>query len=159
MGYMKYMVYIRYMRYVLSVAAILAAVLQTAAAAPLVPASEGLAPKVSVKACSRKGATSFAIITDSRTYANCSAEILQYREVLEDEGLGTYIVHADWTCPDQVRETILKLSRRKPALEGIVLLGDIPIVMVREAQYLTTAFKMNEVTWPEFESSVASDRF
>lgn len=159
MGYMKYM---GYMRYFLSVAAALAAVFQTAAALPAREASVAPvtpAPEVSVKACSRRAATSFAIITDSRTYENCSAEILQYREVLESEGLGTYIVYADWTSPDQVRETVLKLSRRKPALEGIVLLGDIPIVMVREAQYLTTAFKMNEALWPEFESSVASDRF
>ena len=159
MGYMKYM---GYMRYFLSVAAALAAVFQTAAALPAREASAAPAthaPEVSVKACSRRAATSFAIITDSRTYENCSAEILQYREVLESEGLGTYIVHADWTSPDQVRETVLKLSRRKPALEGIVLLGDIPVVMVREAQYLTTAFKMNEALWPEFESSVASDRF
>ena len=161
---MVYMKYMGYMRYFLSVAAALAAVFQTAAALPAreasaAPATHAPEVKVSVKACSRRAATSFAIITDSRTYANCSAEILQYKEVLEDEGLGTYIVHADWTCPDQVRETILKLSRRKPALEGIVLLGDIPVVMVREAQYLTTAFKMNEALWPEFESSVASDRF
>ncbi|MGN0189857.1 MAG: hypothetical protein ACI395_10105 [Candidatus Cryptobacteroides sp.] len=143
------------MRYVLSVAAFLAAVFQT------VQASASAAPetKVSVKGCSRKAETSFAIITDSRTYENCSAEIQEYKEVLESEGLGTYVAYADWTSPDQVRETILKLSRRKPVLEGVVLLGDIPIVMVREAQYMTTAFKMNEVTWPEFESSVASDRF
>lgn len=138
------------MRYILSAGATLAAFLHTASA---------MDAAVSVVPCSRKTPTSFAIITDCNTFKNCSEELGQYKEILESEGLGTYIVHSDWVSPQQVKDAILDLSSRKPPLEGIVLLGDIPIVMVREAQYMTTAFKMNELTWPEFESSVASDRF
>ena len=109
--------------------------------------------------CSRKCRTSFAIIADIETYRECKAEIEAYREVLEDEGLGTYIMAGDWDDPMELRKQIISLSEKKPVLEGIVLVGDIPIAMIREGQHLTTAFKMDEERFPEFESSVASDRF
>ena len=115
--------------------------------------------KTHVIKCNKKAQTSFAIITDSETYWQCAAQFNAYRDVLQQEGLGTYIIHADWQNPDQVKEAILKVASRRPKLEGIVLAGDVPVVMVREAQHMTTAFKMNEKTWPVFESSVPSDRF
>lgn len=107
----------------------------------------------------KKPATAFAIVTDSKTYSECTAEIDAYASVLEKEGLKTYIVSGEWNNPDEVKARILALSKKKPALEGIVLVGDVPIVMVRGAQFMTTAFKMNEKTFPIFQSSVASDRF
>lgn len=118
-------------------------------------------PRVRAKVirCDRNAVTSFAIITDSRTYKECESQFKAYRDILQQEGLGTYIIHADWDNPEQVRAQIRKISGRKPKLEGIVLAGDVPVVMVREAQHMTTAFKMNEKTWPVFESSVPSDRF
>ena len=103
--------------------------------------------------------TSFAIITDTKTYDACKSQLESYRDVLQDEGLGTYIVHSLWQSPEEVKDIIHKLNARKPKLEGLVFVGDIPIVMVREAQWMTTAFKMNEKTWPIFDSSVASDRY
>lgn len=118
-----------------------------------------LVAKPTVVPLERKAETSFAIFTDSKTYEQCSAELSAYKKVLEAEGLGTYIVYSDWNSPDEVKAQILKLSRKRPALEGIVLVGDMPIVMVRGGQHFTTAFKMNEETYPEFESSVPSDRF
>ena len=41
----------------------------------------------------------------------------------------------------------------------MVFIGDIPIARVRQAQFMTTAFKMNEKTFPIEESSVTSDRY
>lgn len=39
-----------------------------------------------------------------------------------------------------------------------MFVGDVPVAMVRKAQHLTSAFKMDEEhDW--FESSVPSDRF
>lgn len=108
--------------------------------------------------CGKSG-TSFAVITDKVTFEQCQAEIMAYKAILEKEGLGTYIVYSQWNSPDEVKAEILKLSKKRPALEGIVLMGDVPIVMVRGAQHMTTAFKMNEEVYPEFESSVPSDRF
>ena len=115
--------------------------------------------QVKIDKCGIKSRTSFAVITDSGTYAKCGEELKAYKQVLEEEGLGTWIVSADWSSPDEVKAEILKLASGKPTLEGIVLVGDVPIVMVRQGQHMTTAFKMNEEIYPIFESSVASDRF
>ncbi len=115
--------------------------------------------QVTVEKCGVKSPTIFAIFTDSRTLDECSEEFLAYKKVLEEEGLGTCIVSADWTDPEEVKAEILALAAGKPRLEGVVFAGDIPIVKVRQGQHLTTAFKMNEETWPMTESSVASDRF
>lgn len=117
------------------------------------------AREVRVEKCGIKSRTSFAIFTDSRTLSECGDELREYKKVLEEEGLGTWIVSADWESPEEVKEQILSLYGGKSRLEGVVFAGDIPIVKVREGQHLTTAFKMNEKTWPMAESSVASDRF
>ncbi len=119
----------------------------------------GAAAQVRLEGCGIKSKTAFGIFTDSVTREKCSDELEAYRKVLEEEGLGTYIVSADWASPDEVKAEILKLASSKPALEGVVFVGDIPIAMVRQGQHLTTAFKMNEETFPNNESSVASDRF
>jgi len=117
------------------------------------------APKVRVVKASPKAATSFAIFVDQKTYDACKDEIDAYRTVLESEGLGTYIISAQWETPEDIRQQIVKISRRKPALEGFVFMGDIPVVRVRQAQFMTTAFKMNENSFPFDDSSVTSDRF
>ena len=109
--------------------------------------------------CSKKAKTSFAIFTDNITYEKCQQELHDYRNVLEAEGLATYIIAADWTSPDQIKKIIGDIAYAKPRLEGMVFVGDVPIVMVREGQHMTTAFKMNEEKYGIFESSVASDRF
>lgn len=102
----------------------------------------------------------FGIFVDSVTYDRCRSELESYRDQLCSEGLEALILHEAWTSPEQVKAEIVRLAadKRHP-LEGVVFVGDIPIVMVREGQWLTTAFKMNEQRFPIFESSVASDRF
>lgn len=115
--------------------------------------------QVRIEGCGVKSATAFAIITDSRTLSECTEEFGAYKKVLEEEGLGTYVVSAEWTNPEEVKAEILALAGKKPKLEGVVFAGDVPIVKVRGGQHLTTAFKMNEETWAKEESSVASDRF
>lgn len=117
------------------------------------------AAQVKVEKCGVKSPTTFAIITDSETLSKCAEEFHAYKQVLEEEGLGTYIISADWNGPEEVKAEILALSGKKPRLEGVVFAGDIPIVKVRQGQHLTTAFKMNEEAWPMEESSVPSDRF
>lgn len=104
--------------------------------------------------------TSFGIFVDSVTYDACRQELEAYRQQLISEGLRADILAKDWQNPEEVRAKVKELAAdRKCPLEGIVLVGDMPIAMIREAQWLTTAFKMNEQRFPIFESSVASDRF
>lgn len=117
------------------------------------------AAQVKVEKFGVKSSTTFAIITDSETLSKCAEEFHAYKQVLEEEGLGTYIISADWKGPEEVKAEILALAGKKPRLEGVVFAGDIPIVKVRQGQHLTTAFKMNEEAWPMEESSVPSDRF
>lgn len=116
-------------------------------------AQKVLKPKV-------KGHSAFIIFTDSKTFENCGKEILDYKNVLETENLATYVVYDNWTNPEPVKEQIAKIAAKsKVPVEGMVFVGNIPIVRVRGGQHMTTAFKMDEVAYPMTESSVTSDRF
>ena len=106
-----------------------------------------------------KSATSFAIIIDKASYAKTKSAVENYRRSIEDDGLGTYIAIDDWDSPEKIRRLLMEwhADRRQP-LEGAVFVGDIPIPMIRDAQYLTSAFKMNQKR-PWQASSVPSDRY
>lgn len=103
--------------------------------------------------------TSFAIVTDCATYDATQAAMKRYRDALENDGLSTYILRDEWENPMQVRDALQSLYKSDPKLEGIVLVGDVPVAMVRNAQHMTTAFKMDEENYPFIDSSVPSDRF
>ena len=108
---------------------------------------------------SAEQATAFAIVTDNQTYAKTKEAMHMYKEAVENDGLATYLISGDWQNPEQVKREIIKVYRECPTLEGIVLVGDIPVALVRNAQHMTTAFKMNEKAFPWPESSVPTDRF
>lgn len=111
-----------------------------------------------IKPSSNLSTRSFAIITDTKTWKYCKKELIAYQQVLETEQLPTFILYDNWQCPEDVKEEILKLYAKKN-LEGVVFVGDIPIPMIRKAQHLTSAFKMDEKRFPWNKSSVPSDRF
>ncbi len=103
--------------------------------------------------------TSFAIVVDSKTFAGAENELMDYKKSVEEDGLGTYIIYSSWKNPEEIRDILKKLYANKNSpLEGTVLVGNIPIAMVRGAQFLTSAFKMPESNAWE-RSSIASDRF
>ncbi len=106
-----------------------------------------------------KSSSTFAIVIDSKTYEAVKNEVAAYKSSIETDGLGTYIVHHDWKSPDEIRDILKKLyNTPKNPLEGAVFIGNIPVPMIREAQYLTSTFKMVEtIRWDR--SSVPSDRF
>ena len=106
-----------------------------------------------------KTKTTFAIVTDTKSYEEAKEEIDAYRASVEQEGLGTYLVIDDWKTPQPIREVLKTLhEEKKSPLEGCVLVGDIPIPMIRDAQHLCSAFKMNQtMAWQR--SSVPSDRY
>ena len=119
---------------------------------------QGMVAQTIVKP-SVKTKTTFAIVTDSKSYEEAKAEIDAYRASVENEGLGTYLVIDDWKTPQPIREVLQQLHADKKApLEGCALVGDIPVPMVRDAQHLCSAFKMNQsMSWER--SSVPSDRY
>ena len=107
----------------------------------------------------RRVGNDFAIVIDNTSYSRITGQVLAYRDALQDDGLSTWILRGDWQSPDQLRDQLKALYKKAKKLEGIVLVGDIPVVMVRNAQHFTTAFKMDEENFDRTESSVGSDRF
>ncbi|NCD09692.1 MAG: hypothetical protein EOL98_09745 [Negativicutes bacterium] len=103
--------------------------------------------------------TRFLIVIDSKSFEEATEEVLAYKAILEEQGLGAVVLIGDWDNPEALREEIRKIHRRKPVMEGAVFIGDIPVVRLRNFQHATTAFKMNEKAFPIEESSVTSDRF
>lgn len=107
---------------------------------------------------SKSHPAAFAIVIDKDTYENAREEVTAYRNSLEARGLATYIVSDNWGKPEAVRQVLKDLYGQKPKLEGAVLIGNIPVPMIRDAQHLTSTFKMNQqIDWKR--SSVPSDRF
>ncbi len=102
-------------------------------------------------------ASSFAIFIDDKSYDACKDAVMAYKDMLEKEGLATYLLVADWDGPEHVKYFLEKYYNEQ-ALEGAVFIGNIPIPMVRKAQHMTSAFKMSEAMEMR-ESSVPSDRF
>ncbi|MGD9898707.1 MAG: HEAT repeat domain-containing protein [Calditrichaceae bacterium] len=110
---------------------------------------------------SKKGSTAFAIVIDTETFQKAEAAVIKYRDAVESDGLAAYIVADNWETPDQVREEILKLYAKSPKLEGVVLIGEIPVAMIRDAQHMTSAFKIDQqnARYSMLKTSVPSDRF
>lgn len=102
--------------------------------------------------------TSFAIVVDKKTYDQTTNSINAYRDMLLREGLAAYILIDEGGSADEIRQTLLNMYKETTRLEGCVLIGDIPIVMVRDGQHLSSAFKMDQrMAWTR--SSIPSDRF
>ena len=102
----------------------------------------------------------FAIVVDPVSYKEARTDIDNYAKAVENDGLKTYIIVDRWGVPDSIRFQLRQLYLQKECpIEGAVFVGDIPVPMIRDAQHLTSAFKMNQETFPRTESSVPSDRF
>ncbi|MBQ2229240.1 MAG: HEAT repeat domain-containing protein, partial [Bacteroidales bacterium] len=101
--------------------------------------------------------TAVAVVIDSATYAQTETSVQRYADAIKQyDRKNVLILVADWT-PERLRDTLQLLHRTK-GLEGAVLVGDIPVPMIRRAHHLCTAFKMNP-SMPIKHSSVPSDRF
>lgn len=101
--------------------------------------------------------SSFAIVIDEYHGNQLKAEIQVYKNALEKEGLNVFVLQDNWKHPEQIR-TQLKQLYTNNQLEGAVLVGNIPVPMIRDAQHLTSTFKMpQDLDW--IESSVPSDRY
>ncbi len=117
----------------------------------LINAQEIIAPSV-------KTSTTFAIVVDSISYEKAREELMTYKESVEQDGLGTYLLVDNWKSPEYIRTLLMELHASDTPLEGCVFVGDIPIPMLRDAQHLTSAFKMDQRRdWKK--SSVPSDRY
>ncbi len=107
----------------------------------------------------KESQTGFAIVVDKETYKQAKSEIEAYAQELELEGLKTFIVVDKWNVPDSIKAKLVTLYHSSTPLEGAVFIGDIPVPMIRDAQHLSSAFKMNQDKYKWNRSSVPSDRF
>ena len=103
----------------------------------------------------------FAIVIDQKSLNECEAEVKQYAAAVEQyNGLRSIIVVDKWGVPDSIRAYLMVLyADEKCPLAGAVFVGDIPVPMVRDAQHLTSAFRMNQDSFTWRDSSVPSDRY
>lgn len=98
-----------------------------------------------------------AVVVDPATYAAIASDVDAFVASMSQVGKRGLCVVDHWKQPDSIR-TVLRRLHEAERLEGAVLLGEIPIPMIRDAHHLTTAFKMNPKQ-PWHRSSVPSDRF
>jgi hypothetical protein len=107
----------------------------------------------------RQHDAAFAIFVDRATYDATTTQITAYRDALERfDNLSTYIYIGEWDTPEPIRTQLRELVRTNNRLEGAVFIGDIPIAFVRDAQHLTSSFKMDQDRFAWHRSSVPSDR-
>lgn len=98
-----------------------------------------------------------AVVVDPTTYAAIAPDVDAFTASMEAAGKRGLLLIDRWGQPDSIRAELRRLHAGEK-LEGAVLVGDIPIPMIRDAHHLTTAFKMNPKQ-PWQRSSVPSDRF
>lgn len=99
----------------------------------------------------------FAVVVDKASYEHCREAVEGYAQATREQGWDSFVSAEDWDSPEQLRDSIRAWYSSKN-LAGVVFIGDIPVPMIRKAQHLTSAFKMDE-TSPMRDSSVPSDRF
>lgn len=105
----------------------------------------------------RKG---FAVVVDPVSQREAETELNAYIQALEQvQHYHVYTVVDRWGMPDSIRQQLqLLYQRQQEPIVGAVFIGDIPVPMIRDAQFLTSAFKMSQKQ-PWVDSSVPSDRF
>ncbi len=101
----------------------------------------------------------FAIVVDTESYKNAQNEIDAYADVLKKEGLLPTLLIKDYAQPGDLKKELVALYHSQTPIEGAVFIGDIPVPMIRDAQHLTSAFKMDQDRYKWSRSSVPSDRF
>lgn len=103
----------------------------------------------------------FAIIVDRKSYDHAKQELAAYANAIEQkQGLKVFTVIDRWGVPDSIRAELIRLHNMKnDPIEGAVFVGDIPVAMIRDAQYMTSAFKMDQERYERKKSSVPSDRY
>ena len=98
-----------------------------------------------------------AVVVDQVTYEKIATEVDAYVAAITNSSREGVLVVDKWFNPDSIKAELFNMYQNNN-LEGAVFIGDIPIPMVRDAQHMTTAFKMDQKRRMDW-SSVPSDRF
>ncbi|MDO4735470.1 MAG: hypothetical protein Q4B21_00395 [Bacteroidia bacterium] len=104
-----------------------------------------------------KWSSTVAVVVDKATYQKISSHVDAYAKAISTADRKGIVVADSWDNPQELRDHLKKMYD-KEFLEGAVFIGNIPIPMIRDAQHMATAFKMDQKrNW--LDSSVPSDRF
>jgi len=95
------------------------------------------------KGLTKSRTTKVAVVTDQKTYEAIGDDLDAFTASMSFIGKEGILIIDKWQHPDSLR-TVLKHYYTLHNLEGAVLVGEIPIPMIRDAQHLTTAFKMDQ---------------
>lgn len=101
---------------------------------------------------------SVALVADAGMAADAGTAFDAWIAAHAARGVGTTFVVVDGAGAVELRSTLARLHA-EARVEGAVCAGDLPIAMLRGAQHLTSAFKMDEERYPREESSVPSDAY
>lgn len=105
----------------------------------------------------QKHKTAFAIVIDQQHKDKLEVELDNYKKMLIKDGFQVFVLSQEWKSPESIKQELKKLYDTNH-LEGAVFIGNIPVPMIRDAQHLTSTFKMPQnLDW--IESSVPSDRY
>lgn len=105
--------------------------------------------------CSKRAG--IAVVIDPKSESEAAEELAAYESSLKADGYSVIRLSEEWESPETIRQQLKELYK-KGKIKGAVFIGDIPIPMIRDAQFFTSAFKMDQ-TRPLKESSVPSDRY
>ncbi|MEA1986084.1 MAG: HEAT repeat domain-containing protein [Candidatus Marinimicrobia bacterium] len=109
--------------------------------------------------CSKKKNNQFlGVFVDSLTYENTNGAVDKYCSAVNNDGMQTKLFVKKWQSPEDIKKIIVDLHD-EINLQSVVFIGDIPIPMIRDAQHLTSAFKIDQRRFTLERTSVPSDRF
>lgn len=117
-----------------------------------------LAQALQVRPPERELPVSVALVVDSAAHAAARPAFDAWIAAQAARGVGTTLVVCGDASASGLRGTLARL-RDESRIEGAVFAGDLPVPMLRAAQHLTSAFKMEEERHPREESSVPSDAY
>jgi len=120
-----------------------------------------LVAALTAASCTKEQTPGFAVVVDPESYSQVQEEIDNYCHTVESRDLKPILVIDRWGVPDSIRKELISLyNAPENPIEGCVFIGDIPIARTREAQHMTSAFKMNQDgEFDRTEYTVATDRF
>jgi len=101
---------------------------------------------------------STALVVDAATHETARGALDAWTKAQAARGVGVVLVVSEGAEAEALRDELRRLCA-EARVEGAVLAGELPVPMLRGAQHLTSAFKMDEDLHPREESSVPSDAY
>ena len=97
---------------------------------------------ISVVSFAKDLRSSVALVIDEVTEVSVRNSLDAYSSAIRGDGKDVKLISLPVDVDPAVIRDTLKYLHQNARLEGAVLIGDIPVPMIRRAHHLATAFKM-----------------